>query len=228
MKKLIFFLLVGSLFSFLSSCNFLDNNHDGYDRDNAWVSFGLIQKDTASESFTIVLDDGSILNPETNSGWYSRVKNNQRVLANYSIIGDQKDTLNTVQYYVKINSLRTILYKSILTITPAMEDSIGHDPIHVKDHWMKNNMLNFELSYLGGSNIHFINLVMKPNATATEPVVLELRHNDNSDPETYQLSAVVTFDLSSLKVAGKDSVSFRVIAKDFNGDDFGYTGVYKY
>ena len=228
MKKLIFFLMVGFLFSFLSGCDFLDNRHDGYSRNNAWISFGLIQKDTVSGIFTIALDDGSILKPEANSGWNSRVSNNQRVLANYSIIGDKKDTLNTVQYLVRINSLRSILFKKIVTLTPAIADSIGNDPIHVNDHWLKNNMLNFELSYFGGSKIHFINLVMQPNATATEPVVLELRHNANKDPESIHLSAVVTFDVSSLKVAGKDSISFRVIAKDFNGDDFGYTGVYKY
>lgn len=228
MKKLIFFLLVGYLFSFLAGCNFLDNNHDGYSRDNAWISFGLIKKDTASGKFIIVLDDGAILNPKVNTEWNNLVKNNERVLANYSIIGDKQDTLNTKLYYVKINSLRKILYKGILTITPAMEDSIGNDPIHVNDHWLKNNMLNFELSYFGGSKIHYINLIRHPNEITNEPVVLELRHNANKDPESIRLSAVVTFDLSSLKVAGKDSITFRVIAKDFNGDDFGYTGVYKY
>lgn len=228
MKKLIFFLLVGSMFSFLSGCDFLDNNKDGYSRDNAWIGFGLIQKDTASGSFTIKLDNGAVLYPDANSDWNSRVSNHERVLANYTIIGDNKDSLNAAQYDVRINLLRKILYKGILNITPAKEDSIGKDPIHVKDHWLKDNMLNFELSYFGGSKIHFINLVKQPNQTATGPVVLELRHNNNGDTENIRLSAVVTFDLSSLKVAGKDSVSFRVVAKDFNGDDFGYTGVYKY
>lgn len=228
MKRLIFYLLVGSMFGFLTGCNFLDDNNDGNSRDNAWISYGLIQKDSASGAFTIELDNGAVLYPEENSGWDSQVSDNQRVLANYTITGDKEDTINTTEYFVKIYSLRNILYKGIFDITPALEDSIGNDFIHVKDHWQKNNMLTFELSYLGGNKIHFINLVRKPDAAATEPVVLELRHNDNSDTDMIRLSAVVTFDLSSLKVAGKDSVSYRVIAKDFNGDDFGYTGVYKY
>jgi hypothetical protein len=42
------------------------------------------------------------------------------------------------------------------------------------------------------------------------------------------MSAVVTFDLSSLKVEGRDSVAFRVIAKDYDGVDFGYNAVYRY
>jgi len=228
MKKLIFYLLVGSMFGFLASCNFLDDFTDGDSRDNAWISYGLIQKDSASGAFTIELDNGSILYPEENSGWDSQVSDNQRVLANYTITGDKEDIENTTEYFVKIYSLRNILYKGIFNITPALEDSIGNDPIHVKDHWLKDNMLTFELSYLGGNNIHYINLVRKPDASATEPVILELRHNDNGDRGMIRLSAVVTFDLSSLKVAGKDSVSFRVLAKDFNDDDFGYTGVYKY
>ena len=229
MKKLIFYLSVGFIFSFLASCDFLNDNKDhGYSRDNAWIGFGLIQKDTVAKAFTIDLDDGTILYPETNSDWYSDVTNHQRVLANYTIIGDNKGMLNVAQYDVKIYSLRNILYKGILNITPAMEDSIGNDPIHVKDHWMKDNMLNFELSYLGGSKIHYINLVREPGASATGPVILQLRHNNNKDPEMIRMSAVVTFDLSSLKVAGKDSVTFKVVSKDFNGDEFGYTGVYKY
>ncbi|HAH25116.1 MAG TPA: hypothetical protein DCL77_15395 [Prolixibacteraceae bacterium] len=228
MKKLIFYLSVGFLFSFLAGCDWLDDTFDNQNsRDNAWIGFGLIQKDTVDKAFTIELDNGAILFPETN-GWYDIVANHQRVLANYTITGTKQDSLNPIQYYVKINSLRNILYKGILDITPAMEDSIGHDPIHVKDHWLKDNMLNFELSYLGGSKIHYINLVREPGASATEPVVLQLRHNANSDPDMIRLSAVVTFDLSSLKVAGKDSVTFKVVSKDFNGDEFGYTGVYKY
>jgi len=228
MKKLIFYLSVGFLVSFLAGCNFLNDDDDGYSLNDAWIGYGLVDKDTVSNNFTIALDNGAVLYPTTNSNWNSHVSDNQRVLVNFTILGDKNDSVNVEQYYVRINSLRNVLYKGILDMTPAIEDSIGNDPIHVKDQWLKNNMLSFELQYRGGNKIHFINLVKQPGATATEPVVLELRHNANDDPESIRMSAVVTFDLSSLKVAGKDSVSFRVIAKDFEGVDFGYTGVYKY
>lgn len=216
---------MGFIFSFLSGCELDD---DGYSMDNAWIGFGLIQKDSVADTFTIELDNGALLVPVTNSYWINKVKNNQRVLANFTIVGDKNKTENAEQYYVKINSLRDILYKGILDITPAIEDSIGNDPIYVKDYWLKNNMLNFELQYKGGSKIHFINLIKQPGATATEPVILELRHNNNDDPDKILMSAVVTFDLSALKVQGKDSVTFKVMAKDFDGDDFEYSGVYKY
>lgn len=217
--------MMGFIFSFLSGCELDD---DGYSMDNAWIGFGLIQKDSVADTFTIELDNGALLVPVTNSYWINKVKNNQRVLANFTIVGDKNKTENAEQYYVKINSLRDILYKGILDITPAIEDSIGNDPIQVKDYWLKNNMLNFELQYKGGSKIHFINLIKQPGATATEPVILELRHNNNDDPDKILMSAVVTFDLSALKVQGKDSVTFKVMAKDFDGDDFEYSGVYKY
>lgn len=227
MKKLIFYLSVGFFISFLTSCHFLEED-DGYSLNDAWIGFGLVDKDSASNSFTIELDNGDVLIPVSLSGWNNQVRDNQRILVNFTILEDKGDSLEVDEYYVKINSLRNILYKGILDITPAIEDSIGNDPIHVKEQWVKDYMLNFELSYQGGSAIHFINLVRQPDATATEPVLLELRHNANDDPQMYHMSAVVTFDLSSLQVAGQDSVTYRVVAKDYDGSDYGYTGVYKY
>ena len=225
MKKLLFYLMFGLSLGFLQSCELDDDENS---MDNMWVGYGLVQKDTVGDSFTIELDNGAVLFPANNSGWVDDVTDNQRVLANFTIIGDKQNTDNKEQYDVRINSLRNILYKGILDITPAMEDSIGNDPIFVKDYWLKNNMLNLELQYRGGGKVHYINLVKQPNATATEPVVLELRHNENDDPEMIRLSTVVTFDLSSIQVVGKDSVSFKVISKQSESETYEFSGVYKY
>lgn len=222
-----FFIVVAIALSFLTSCNMDD---DGYSLNDAWVGFGLVNKDAASETFTIIMDDGEVLYPVTNSIWWHEAHNNERVLTNFTILGNKQNPEHNEEYYVKINSLRKILYKGILDITPAIEDSIGNDPILVKDKWIKNSMLNFELQYRGGSKIHFINLVKQPGAinSDNEPVVLELRHNTNGDTERIPLSAIVTFDLSALKIPGKTSTQFKVIAKGFDSDDFEYTGEYKY
>jgi len=227
MKRIILFLMLGVIFSFFTGC---DLDKDNNSINNAWVGFGLIHKDTTNESFTINLDNDAVLYPATNSVAWSEVIDNERVLANFTILGNKANTDNKEQYYVKINSLRKILYKGILDITPAIEDSIGNDPIKVKDNWIINNMLNFELQYPGGVKIHFINLVKQPGVLNIDngPVVLELRHNSNSDPEQYPLSAIVTFDLSSLKIQGKTSTPFKIIAKGFDGDNFEFTGEYKY
>lgn len=227
MKKLFIFLVMGAVFSLFSGCNM---DEEGYSLNDSWVGFGLVHKDSTNESFTIEQDNGAILFPVTNKVMWTDVKDNERVLTNFSILGDKTNPDNIEQYYVKINSLRKILYKGIRDITPATEDSIGNDPIKVKGKWIKNNMLNLELKYLGGSKIHYINLVKQSGILNIDngPVVLELRHNANGDSEQFPLSAFVTFDLSTLKIQGKNSTPFKVIAKGFDGDDFEYTGEYKY
>ena len=229
MKKLFVLLLVGSLFGLMSGCD-MDDDECLNSVSDAWVGFGLVNKDASSESYTIAMDDGEVLYPATNSIFDKDVFNNERVLVNFTILGNKNNPDHNEYYYVQINSLRKILYKGIFDITPAKEDSIGNDPIFVKDKWVKNNMLNFELKYWGGNKTHFINLVKQPGAINTDggPVILELRHNNNDDAEGLPLSAYVSFDLSALKVAGKNSTSFKVVAKGFDGKDFEYTGEYKY
>ncbi len=227
MKKLTFFLMMGIILGFFTGCKMKD---DGYYYDNFWVGIGIVQKDSVAQTFSINLDDGSVLFPEIYPDLLDQVENNERVLANFTILGNKSNTGTQEQYNVRINSLRKILFKDILDITPAMEDSIGNDPIHVQDIWIKNDMLNFELKFQGGNKIHFINLVKQPGAINTEngPVVLELRHNENGDSEALPLSAIVTFKLNSLKVEGKHSTPFKVTAKDFDGSCFEFTGEYKY
>lgn len=228
MKRVFFFLILGVLSVFFTGCDL--NDDDGYSLDNAWIGFGLIQKDSVANTYQINLDDGAILFPATYPDLIDQVKNNERVLANFTILGDKSNAEDQEQYYVRVNSLRKILFKGILDITPEVEDSIGNDPIHVEKVWLKNNMLNFELKYWGGSETHFINLVKQPGAVtdANGPVILELRHNNNGDAEQFPLSAIVTFKLDSLKIAGQDSTLFKVTAKDYDGTDFEYTKAYKY
>jgi hypothetical protein len=226
MKKLLLLFMMGVLIS-LSGC---DMHDDGYSLDDAWVGFGLVHKDSEAGVLEIAMDDGEVLFPLANDySWYG-VKNNDRVLVNFTILGNKNTENHDEHYYVKINSIRKILYKGILDITPAKEDSIGNDPITVKDKWIKGNLLNFELKYYGGSKIHFINLVKQPGEINLDngPVILEIRHNNRDDTESIPLSAMVTFDLSTLKVMGKTSTPFKVIAKGFDNKDFEYTGEYKY
>jgi hypothetical protein len=227
MKKLLIFLMMGALFS-LTGC---DMDNDDYSLHDAWVGFGLVQKNAESDSYQIVMDDNEVLFPvSTNDYMWYELKNNDRVLVNFTIVGNKKNENHDEYYYVTLNSVKKILYKGILDITPAKEDSIGNDPIKVKDTWIKGNMLNFELKYYGGNKVHYMNLVKQPGAinTANGPVVLELRHNNKDDNGNIPLSAVVTFDLSALKVQGKTSTAFKVVAKDFDDKTFEYTGEYKY
>ena len=225
MKKLIFFLLV-PVFGFFTSC---DMHDDGYSLNEAWVGYGLVQKDSGSESVTISMDDGELLFPSVDASLLDNFKNNDRVLINFTILGNKENANHDEQYYVKINSIRKILYKGIIELSTIKADSIGNDPIRVDDNWVKKNMLNLELRYVGGNKTHLINLVKTSvPVNGTDPVVLELRHNANNDTGHFPLSAIVTFDLSTLKIPGKTSTKFKVTAKGFDGDDFEFSSEYKY
>lgn len=227
MKSLNFILaLLIVVFSF-SACH---HNNDHYSMNDFWTGFGLIQKDAVDNKFTIELDNGTLLIPATDFPKISELKSDERVLTNFTILGENKNSSVQRQYYVKINSIRKILFKGIYNLTPEKEDSIGNDPIYIKDKWLSKNMLNFELIYKGGEKIHFINLVRTPESlnNTTEPIVLELRHNTNGDQEKLLLTAIVTFDLSSLKAERKNSTKFKVTAKGFDDKNYEFEGEYKY
>jgi hypothetical protein len=226
MKKLIFLLMSAAVFGFFTSCDM----NDDYSTTNVWVGFGLIHEDSIAKIYTIVMDDGEILFPANASIIADDFKNHDRVLTNFTILGTKENVDSAEQYNVEIISIRKILYKEILDITPEIEDSIGNDPIKVRNKWISGNMMNFELQYYGGSKTHFINLVKQPGEINTDngPVLLELRHNTNGDTEQIPLAAMVTFDLNSLKIPGKTSTPFKVIAKGFDDENFEYTGEYKY
>jgi len=227
MKRFLILFVAATFLGFMSGC---DLDDDGYSLDDAWVGFGLVKKEASASTFTVVMDDGEILFPTANSDLVNEVVNNERVLVNFTILGNKDNPDHNEYYYVKINSLKKILYKGIFTITPAKEDSIGNDPIRVADKWIKNGILNFELQYRGGNETHFINLVKAPGNidVSNGPVLLELRHNNNDDAGNLPLSGFVSFDLSALKIAGRTSTPFKITAKGFDGETFEYTGEYKY
>lgn len=87
-----------------------------------------------------------------------------------------------------------------------------------------------ELRYFGRNKVHFINLVRAPGPLTAEgqPFELEFRHNDNGDDLVYSMNALVSFDLSSLKVAGRDSVLFTVKSVDYDDQVHTFNGVYRF
>ncbi len=209
----------------------LNDDEDAYSLGKFWVGFGLLEADEPDGSgFTITMDDGSVLYPATSYYSWHDIEDYDRVLVNYTILGDKRVNEDHEEYYVRINSLKDILFKDIFDITAETEDSIGSDPIHVDEVWLSNSLLTFELDYYGYNKVHYINLVKPPGdlSAEDEPIELELRHNNREDEPVYNLSALVTFDLTAIQIAGQDSVQFRVTGDDFEGEGFSYTGVYRY
>ena len=229
MKKIVFGILIGFLFV-LGGC--LDDGD--YSLGDIYVGFGILED---AETYKIVLDDGEILIPVAfNYTWDANdsrdgFQNGDRVLVNFTILDDNMNEGGDVTtYQVRINSLKEILMKGILDITPENEDSIGSDPIIVKDVWITNNLLNFKFKYWGQSQIHFINLVKQPGSLAADdqPFELELRHNANNDEESIPYTSFVSFKLDTLQIMGLDSVMFKVTSTDYDGETFNYENVYKY
>lgn len=234
MKRLVFGILVGFLFIF-AGCN----DDDGYSLGDMWIGFGIVED---TDNYKIVLDDGDVLYAVAFGGYeteydhghsdnHNKIEAGDRVMVNFTILQDKlNDAGEVIAYYVKVNSTKKVLTKGILDITEENKDSIGNDPIIVKECWMANNLLNFQLKYYGRYETHFINLVKQPGDLTAEgqPFELELRHNDNDDMQDIPYTALVSFKLDSLQVAGLDSVRFRVTSTDYDGELFEFEGVYKY
>lgn len=239
MKKYVIALLSGII---ILTYGCLDDN-DGYSLNRMWVGFGMIEETNSDPvAYKIKMDNGDVLIPaasDYNHPWYyygsgssaSRLKTGDRILINYTIIGDDADEGGEAEtYYIKVNSVMKILLKGILEITPEIADSIGNDPIIVKDCWISDSLLNFEIKYWGRYEMHFINLVREPGILTAEdqPVELELRHNDNDDARDFPYAAYVSFKLSEIQIPGLDSVQFRVTCTDYNNEIYEFEGVYHY
>lgn len=228
MKRYFLPLSVAILSVILLSCS-TDDDH--YSLNDAWVGFGMLYQDAGSGmGYCISLDDGDKIFPVASDVNMHAFDDSSRVLVNFTILDQKADSSDWKEYYVKINQIQDILMKGILDITEQNEDSIGNDPIIVKNAWISGDLLTFELKYWGNNEIHFINLVKQPDqlVAANQPIELELKHNDRDDGRLWQYSGYVSFNLSALKIAGQDSVRFSVKATDYDGRLYQDEGVYHY
>jgi hypothetical protein len=229
MKKLGLGIFIG-LILIMTGCN---DDDDNYSLDDMWVGFGVLQITDAASS-TITMDNKAVLVPLASNyppGWLNDFEDGDRVLVNYTILDDDENEDGEVgTYYVKVNSLKAILMKGIMDITPENSDSIGNDPLNVIDYWITDSLLTFELRYWGYNEIHFLNLVKQPGEVleANQPIELELRHNANSDDEAISYTAFVSFSLNELRIDGQDSVQFVVTATDYEEIEFSEEGWFKY
>lgn len=229
MKKFVIGILVGFLFVF-AGCN---DDDGGYSLDDRWIGFGIYKKAESSTEATVTMDNGDqlVVIAAIDPSWYLKFENGDRILVNYTILGDEKDENGDIElYFVRVNTAENILMKGILDITPENADSIGNDPIFVKDYWMTDSLVTFDLEYRGLNKIHYLNLVKEPGELSAEdqPIALEIRHNANEDEESIPFSAYVSFSLNDIRIEGLESVSFVVTATDYDGNVYTEEGVFDY
>ena len=211
-------LLVAGLF-LTTSC--LKNSD--YSLDKFWLSYGILK--SQSGSLNVRLDDGTILYPVANNQPFLTSYTNDRLLVNYTILGNKIENGDT-NYIVRINAIDRLLKKSVVNLTKQNADTLGKDPVDAKNFWFGNGFLNVNFAFKQEQKIHLINLAKDTIQPTTGEVSLLLLHNAWNDNTLYDRSGFVSFDLSSL-LNGKDSVKIIVKSKDYAGTSHEFKGTYK-
>lgn len=177
-------------------------------------------------SYSLILDNGDVFKPVATPGFY-KAKEGQRVFVNYTLLPGEKEGYDRL---VRINDLSCILTKEVIALNAANADSIGNDPVIVKDMWVGGGYLNvYFLFNYGGVRPHAINLVkneLSPEASS-DKVELEFRHNAYGSPHSRLFDGFVCFDLKPFKSDDADSVKISVKVKEWNAEKT-IDVVYKY
>jgi hypothetical protein len=124
-----------------------------------------------------------------------------------------------------------VLFKPVIELTEQITDSIGNDPLIIRDVWIAKNYLNLNFSYYGNNQVHLINLTRAPGTITNDTIAVELRHNNKDDSPAYTVNGFVTFDIESLQLSPTeevDSVIIRFKAKEYEGHLYDKFITYKY
>lgn len=222
MKRLFFLGLIIPLFI---ACN----NDDSVSR-KSYSHVATVENPSQSTRFFLNLDDSTRLWVADSYVNYYRPKNDQRVIANYSILSKKNDTI-AHDYDVVLNDVYEILTKPVFNITAETQDSIGNDPVQIRRMWVANDHLTVEFSYPGSAKVHFINLVFDASKSYSDNKVhLEFRHNANDDYPSFYMTGIASFNLKSIQVPNASSVDLVIHTKEYSGSsaDKTYNFTYKY
>jgi len=214
---------------FLTSC--IDELFNDSDDDNySVISFGFVKTTPSNQTFVINLDNGSVVTPVRNAISDFGVSDSDRVMVTFDPSDKNPLTDSTFNYFAKIHNLRKILFKDIVKLTDVSEDSVGNDPIIVREAWLSGkNILNVDLTFYTQGSIHYINLVDNGEGNGVaKPYILELRHNDRGDANSYMVNAIVSFNLDRLKVTGQNKVEFFIRYTDYRGNRIDMPKTFRY
>lgn len=185
---------------------------------------GTVEK-VEDSTFVVSDEDERLL--VNNASSLNSVNDNDRIIAYFTMSDMAKPS--GVDYVIDIYNFSRILFKPVTILSAEIIDSIGNDPLRVRDIWLAKDYLNLNFEYYGGSSgkIHYINLIRSPGELPLDTIDLEIRHNANEDSQLYLLSGFVSFDLQSLRNEG-DSVVLRIKANDYYNPDFEEYFTYKF
>ena len=196
MKTHFNYLFLLFLLPFFIGCE--DNEYEG-SYNQYVVDIGTVSNPNLSPTFSILLDNNKLLKVTETADQTFIPADGQRIIATYTLLSVTKVDTTYIRK-IRLNDAYSVLTKGIFKITPATQDSIGHDSITIRDMWIGNDFLNIEFSYLGNDKTHFINLVSDASKTYTDGKVhFEFRHNANGDTPNYYSKGIVSFNLKSLQ-----------------------------
>ncbi len=216
--QVLFLVLVLTLSLLFSSCQKSESN---YAIGDFIVTFGVVEsisKDGVN-NFQVLLDNGDKFVALDQSLHPDELIPNHRILINFAPYQDIANTDSSKTIYGKINYVQNIPYKNILPLSPVVSDSIGHDPIIVRDSWVTgDSILTVDFKYYTQGSLHYINLTDISEGNGKDrPYVFELRHNARGDQKSYAASGYVSFKLNSYKISGQHSTLFKIRYTDYDG-----------
>ena len=183
-----------------------DGNYNGYSNYNSRIDIATVQNPSLTSTFSFLLDNNTLYQVTQSNDPTFIPADGQRIIADYTVLSVTKVD-STYNRKVQLNNASVVLTKGIFKITPATQDSIGHDSITIRDMWIGNDYLNIEFAYFGNDKTHFINLVSDASKTYTDGKThLEFRHNGNGDLPTFYLRGIVSFNLKSLQAGASGNV----------------------
>lgn len=196
---------------------------DGYDLGNYWLSYGEVIGE--NPNYKVRLDDGTILNITINRVPQLNVTDGQRVIADYTIVGDEQVSGPVTSRNVILNYLHNVLTKSPLlsseVATPAKQDSLGYDKADISEAWVSNKYLNvhFDVFRQDPNLKHLVNLVVDTELSTETQVYLAFRHNAFNDVPALHSLGKVSFDISTILdgVSTGESIDLHLI-----WDSYGY------
>jgi hypothetical protein len=230
MKKTRIFLVLAALVALFTATSCLD----GYDINDFNVNYGVIKGN--QQNFYIQLDNKTTLEIVANQVPWFQVKDGQRIIADYTILGEttpfrQTDYNSIVaehtRYKVRLNYLYNVLTKlpvnSTFISTPARQDSIGHDKIDINDAWIGSNFLNVNFSiFRSHPNIkHFINIVIDEDRSSATDIYMTMRHNAYNDFQDFYSFGRVSFDISNIldQIPLNQTINLHICWKNYYGHE---------
>lgn len=218
MNRLLLILFVPAAL-LLTSCN----DNDGYSLDRFWVGMATVENPDNRSNFYLNLDNNDKLWIAANAYSNYRPATGQRIIADYTILND-KPGGSGYQHDVKLNGAYNVLTKNVFNITAATQDSIGNDPIGVRDIWVGGGFLNIRFFFDANNKQHFLNLVRDTAKVYDDNLIhLEFRHNAYNDAARYRVGGWVSFNLNSLFIQPfSEKANIVVHVKELDGNNKEY------